>query len=790
MRSWNLGSDDPLELTIATESRLNKPDYANDQIWKLSLGSGDPPALALETTFGLRARGMRLFPRFIHKETAHVDPTLFYRTPRLVAFYPNFLKMSFSPINGIDVLAEYWVPVSQVVAGRIQITNSSVLPETLQFEWAGQLFHLGEGQGMAVVSMNTAYVLQGKTTGLCPVCFINGGPEPGAGPYPALGNNLTLFPGNTRQFNWAMASTADISSSFELARNTANCNWDAEISRIELLNEADTIEIHTGNPDWDAAFALAQKSAHSLIFPGNQNLPNPSFVINRQPDQGYSPRGDGSDYPYLWNGQSALDSYFLSSLILPGGIQYAEGFLRNFLHVQEVDGTIDWKPGLAGQRSRRLAQPVLATLAWQINKYKDDQGWLSEVFPGLLKFVQTWFNHDHDRDDDGYPEWDHPLQTGLEDAPIYERWQPKSQGIDISMLESPSLAAFLYRECLSLVNIAKFIHQEEAIPWLEEKACQLKKSLDASFNKEFVRYQYRDYQNHESSCGETLITFSDSGRIACRQKFKPPRRLLLHLVLQDETTRPLFVTINGYASGRRISERLNTRSFTWANGHARATSANLYSSIQSLDVQGLTNADSGWLATIDYTPEDISLFLPLWAEVPDLEIAQSIIEQCLLPKYLRPAGFASYPPIKKMKKQPAPCATRMVWNHLIGEGLIYYGRIDLATDLIKRLMEVAINSLKQKHAFLETYDSLNGNPSGELNHLEGLPPIGLFLQTIGVQKITNNEIILYGNNQYPWPVTLKYRGFSITCNSDNTVIGYPGGQTIKVNSPGPHKIVR
>ena len=64
MRTWNLGPGDPLQLTLAADMRLSQLDYTNDTIWNLELEGGEPPALALYTTFGMRARSMRLFPIF------------------------------------------------------------------------------------------------------------------------------------------------------------------------------------------------------------------------------------------------------------------------------------------------------------------------------------------------------------------------------------------------------------------------------------------------------------------------------------------------------------------------------------------------------------------------------------------------------------------------------------------------------------------------------------------------------------------------------------------------------
>ena len=107
MRTWNLTTGDPLQLTNAADMRLSAPDYLNDHIWELDLIGGDPAALGLRTTDGLRARLMRLFPRFIENGKALNDPADFATPPHIRAIYPNFLEVAFSPLVGLDVTAEY-----------------------------------------------------------------------------------------------------------------------------------------------------------------------------------------------------------------------------------------------------------------------------------------------------------------------------------------------------------------------------------------------------------------------------------------------------------------------------------------------------------------------------------------------------------------------------------------------------------------------------------------------------------------------------------------------------------
>ena len=67
----------------------------------------------------------------------------------------------------------------------------------------------------------------------------------------------------------------------------------------------------------DRAFFLAQKNAYGLLQSNTDHLPSISYVTTRAPDHGYSLRGDGSDYPPQWSGQTPIDSYYLSNLLLP-----------------------------------------------------------------------------------------------------------------------------------------------------------------------------------------------------------------------------------------------------------------------------------------------------------------------------------------------------------------------------------------------------------------------------------------------------------------------------------------
>src|SRR6185436_7154778 len=108
MRDWRLTQTDPLALRLAADVRFGPTDYADDQIWELTLAGGDPPALALRTTYGLRARDMRIFPSFPAGAFTLTDPEQFVDAPVVHHFTVNRIQATFSPFSGLHVHADYW----------------------------------------------------------------------------------------------------------------------------------------------------------------------------------------------------------------------------------------------------------------------------------------------------------------------------------------------------------------------------------------------------------------------------------------------------------------------------------------------------------------------------------------------------------------------------------------------------------------------------------------------------------------------------------------------------------
>jgi hypothetical protein len=95
-------------------------------------------------------------------------------------------------------------------------------------------------------------------------------------------------------------------------------------------------------------------------------------------------------------------------------------------------------------------------------------------------------------------------------------------------------------------------------------------------------------------------------------------------------------------------------------------------------------------------------------------------------------------------------------------------------------MGAVIKNLKEKHSFFKRYHAETGAGIGERNALTGLAPLGLFLQTLGVTILSPAKVRLEGRNPFPWPVSLRYRGLTVTRGMESTEIRFASGKSVTV----------
>jgi hypothetical protein len=461
--------------------------------------------------------------------------------------------------------------------------------------------------------------------------------------------------------------------------------------------------------------------------------------------------------------------------------QAAKDLLKNFLSVQDEEGMIDGKPGLAGQRGRYLAAPLLSSLAWKLYERSQDKEFLKKVFPQLHQFFWSWFSPEYDDDRDGLPQWKHILQSGFEDNPLFDAWHEWSLGIDISQVHSPSLEAMLYHEAACLIKMAEGLEQNDALILLHEQAATLRKSIESTWQPRTGLYHYRERGSGSNLAGKVLAKQQGDGVLLPKLKFESPIRLLIEVQTQNPAAKRPEIRIHQLAS-KAADEVVSGGDYQWRNGGAMYTTHSVYSKLAKISVRGLAVEDTVIISTLDFTTEDHTLFMPLWAGVPDEQHAQTMIGRALLDakRFNRPFGVPACPSLPAAEAESISQSVHLPWNLLICEGLLQYGFRSDAARLFAHNMTAVIQSLKQNRSFHARYHAEKGTGIGERNALSGMPAVGLFLQVLGVEILSQSRVRLEGNNPFPWDVTVQYKGLKVIRGQRKTEVIFPNGKSMTV----------
>jgi hypothetical protein len=260
---------------------------------------------------------------------------------------------------------------------------------------------------------------------------------------------------------------------------------------------------------------------------------------------------------------------------------------------------------------------------------------------------------------------------------------------------------------------------------------------------------------------------------------------LIQVQTSETTFKQLDITIKGQSAGVAHTEHITRQAIQRYMENISLTSQEVYSQLNEVEVTGLEPNDQVTIFTVDYTQEDQTLFLPLWAGVPEQRRACSLIDRNLLDMkhFYHPFGISACGSLPSPLAEATCLGVQMPWQQLIGEGLLVYGYVNEASQLVAHIMDAIILNLKEHHAFFVAYHARTGVGIGERNALAGLAPLGLFLKTLGVQFLPGSRVRLTGKNPFPWPVTVKYRGLCITRSSNQSKVTFPDGRTIAISDP-------
>jgi hypothetical protein len=209
--------------------------------------------------------------------------------------------------------------------------------------------------------------------------------------------------------------------------------------------------------------------------------------------------------------------------------------------------------------------------------------------------------------------------------------------------------------------------------------------------------------------------------------------------------------------------------------------------VEHIQIEGIGSEDQVTVRVIDFTIQDHTLLLPLWAGIPDQTRAKKLVKHTIADetRFWHAYGIPAFVHDHTDLDLDTCHNIHLPWNNLIGEGLVKYGYQEEAVKLFTRIMTAIVKNLKNNKAFFQYYHSQTGQGIGEQNALSGLPPLGLFLDILGIQILSSRRVFLNGHNPFPMPITVKFRGLTILRESKQTKITFPGGQTAVIRNPKP-----
>ena len=548
MRKWSLPLDAPLSLTLAADSSSAEFDPGNDQIWRLMVAEGEPRGIALFSTYGLRASGMRILPAFELKGEFRSKPEDFVQPARVQVWLPTYLNLIFQPFPEYQVSAEYWIRSSTMAAGRFTYRSLSEVAVQTGLRLHGILQPGEGGLPMSSRSESGVSILAGRAQDIHPVLFLEGGARSEPTAYPALTVHTTIEPGESHSWIWAHSGEGSVSLGFMRCRELLDSNWDAQAARL-LLENNDFVDVHTGNIEWDAAIWAAQRDAGALFVRPNRRLKTAVPVRSRaEKDGGTAAQGSSA-----WTPANPWEAHHLAMQILPSSPDRVKGYLESMLGLREANGHIPAFTEFISPHEGWLHPPLLAQLALRYLERSEDLDFLASALPGLTSFFGRWFDETHDRDGDGFPEWDHVNQAGFKSWPAFSPWFEWSGGLDISTAETVDLASLLIMEGNALLEIATLVGEPDRVDWIRPSIDVLHERLEQSWSSE-SGYKHLDYYLDETISGKRLAVRRGSFTLEIGREFDPAVRILLKIESDREEADALRVRI--YSRGRRGPARI------------------------------------------------------------------------------------------------------------------------------------------------------------------------------------------------------------------------------------------
>ncbi len=749
MPSGPFFTTDPISLTLAADHAFTANLEGPDIVWQLDLEPAQP--LSLQTSLGLQAQSFRIFSSIGRNKYLCQNLNDYLSTPRIDSLDSNYAKLNLSPDPDTQASFEFWAREPYAISGRVTLRNIGSENAELSTRVAGLLVPLNGGQGLSNTKLDYKTYLRGQSGELTVALVMEGNPKAVISPNQALEISQLLLPGEEFSTTWRCSLAFSPAQSQERALKPFPANWQAEVARLEVADQARTLEIETPLHDWNLIFKSIQDQANLLVRQPGDDQQVLTFFDKRNT---HSPVGKTLEQK-AWtsnsDGPSGLEIRQFVRALLPAQVQTAVELVRGVLYSPQCKSAPPF--------------PQLAALVWDVHSYHQQPAFLAECLPILAEQTLRWFSPQHDRDQDALPEWPNPDHARLTDLINFDVWQEAFPPTRIESTESLGLAILLSDELETLQRMTRVLGEEDLSEQIRPYQDRLAAAI-AHFRADQPHASFIDRDTHRVHPSEMISEVQLPDPSWQSVQLEIPARLNILLKCRALCMPGDFEVLGADNRGNELRETVTSSQMLWLPHGFHITTQGVFSRFDHLEDLDISKG-SLQVYTSDLQITDISQQLgwegqtgeeeaPVWVPSSDFRYRFG------LPTDLNPANSEGG-------------RVNISWNCLLIEHLNRIGEKKLAFDLLSRLMLGFSGMLKREHALMESFKSDSGSCLGNRNSIRGLLPPLLLLEVAGIQIINEQKVSISGENPCPWPLIVRYRGLEVRREGKNTTIQFPDG---------------
>ena len=742
---------DPIGLTLAADQAFNPEPDALDVVWGVGLDEDGP--LSLFSTLGLQARSFHIFPQISLNKIPFDWIGGFFARPRIDKIYSNYAKLTVNPLLELEAVIEFWLRSGSWLQGRISIFNHGSENLDVGARLTARLITLQGSSELRPVKQGFQNKLKGQSGNLSINLEIEGGSTTILSPNLALEQNKQLKAEQSLQCLW-QCKLQPGSDEASAADRPFPVNWDGEIAKIEIANDCRMLQISTALPAWDAVIYSNQNQAFQLLRRDAQNLVRPDR--SRSIHSAFTPK--------LSLGKSkisALELWQILNSLIPAQSELAARIFTDFLE----DALLEHEKN----PQNALPFPCLCDLGWRIHQQLEGKEFLTTLYPQLKKLSLAWFSPQHDRDQDGIPEWSKIEQAGLTSLPNFDLLDEEGFPTQIIATEQVNLIALLRIELRELQKFAQIAEDLEAIAEIGQHLSVFERFL-ANYENKTINNTVLDFESGQWQKGELIYDgkLEDFGGKAIY--FAKASRLNLRLKPQIQLKKPATFYLHGEnQDGEQVVEAIEPINLLWLPGSFFYTTKERYSRIDNISALDLKDCNLR-IHKADLECRDIGLLFTLPDSEPEPEPEED--SEASLETIISNYEFGIP---ENLNSEAEEQQVNLAWNLLLVADLIRKGESAIAFQLLNQLILAQGKQLSQEHNTSDRWDGRTGRILASRNTIGGLLPVSLLLDLAGIRIYNEDKLSIQGQNPFPGVFKLLYRGLEVIREGKNSTVRFQDG---------------